>query len=339
MMMWMWRLFIFHLRNNEADMIEKLMVDISNALIVTPSRDFDDLVGIEAHITKLNPLLSLESTEVRMIGIWGPAGIGKTTVARALYNRFSPMFQHTAFMEKIRETYRRINLDEYGSKLHLQEQYLSKLINQKDIKIPHLGVVRGRLKDKRVLVVLDDVDELEQLNALANEPRWFGSGSRIIVTTQDKQLLRAHGIDCVYKVGFPSRSEALQIFCQSAFEQKYPCVGIRELALQVTDLAGYLPLGLAVLGSYLRGFSKEDWKYAMPRLSTILDGKVEKTLRYSYDVLHSKDQGVFLHIACLFNGKNVEDIKTLLANSNLDFSKLFYNFILQFYKFEAEWIN
>ncbi|KAL0763078.1 hypothetical protein Bca101_079229 [Brassica carinata] len=305
--------------NNEADMIEKLALDISSALNVTPSRDFDDLVGMEAHIENLKPLLSLESSEVTMVGVWGPAGIGKTTIARALYTRLSPTFRHSAFMENIKETYRRINLDDYGSKLHMQEECLSKLINHKDIKIPHLGVVRERLKDKRVLVVLDGVDKLEQLIALAKEPRWFGPGSRIVVTTQDRQLLKAHGIDLVYKVELPSRTEALEIFCQSAFGQKHPpCVGIRELALQVTHLAGYLPLGLTVLGSYLRGFSKEEWKYAMPRLYTSLDGKIEKTLRFSYDALHSKDKSIFLHIACLFNGKNVEDVKTLLENSNLD---------------------
>lgn len=297
-------------------MIEKLALDISNALNVTPSRDFDDLVGIETHIENLKPLLSLESSEVRMVGVWGPAGIGKTTIARALYTRISPTFQHTAFMENIKETY--INLDNYGSKLHLQQEYLSKLINHKDIKISHLGVVRERLKDKRVFVVLDDVNELDQLIALAKEPRWFGSGSRIVVTTQDRQLLKAHGIDLVYKVELPSPTEALEIFCQSAFGQKHPCVGISELALRVTHLAGYLPLGLTVLGSYLRGFSKEEWEYAMPRLTTSLDGKIEKTLRFSYDVLHSKDKTIFLHIACLFNGKNVEDVKTLLENSNLD---------------------
>lgn len=300
-------------------MIEKLALDISNALNVTPSKDFDDLVGIEAHIENLKPLVSLESSEVRMVGIWGPAGIGKTTIARALYARLSPTFQHSAFMENIKEMYRRINLDHYGSKLHLQEECLSKLINHKDIKIPHLGVVRERLKDKRVLVVLDDVDELEQLIALAKEPRWFGSGSRIVVTTQDRQLLKAHGIDLVYKVELPSPTEALEIFCQSAFGQKRtPCVGIRELALQVTHLAGYLPLGLTVLGSYLRGFSKEEWEYAMPRLTTSLDGKIEKTLRFSYDALHGKDKAMFLHIACFFNGKNVDDIKALLENSNVD---------------------
>ncbi|CAG7884214.1 unnamed protein product [Brassica rapa] len=304
--------------NNEADMIEKLALDISSALNVTPSRDFDDLVGIEAHIKNLKPLLSLESSEVRMVGVWGPAGIGKTTIARALYTRLSPTFQHSAFMGNIKETYRRINLDDYGSKLHMQEEFLSKLINHKDVKIPHSGVVRERLKDKRVFVVLDDVDELEQLIALAKEPRWFGPGSRIVVTTQDRQLLKAHGIHLVYKVELPSPTEALEIFCQSAFGQNHPCVGIRELALRVTHLAGYLPLSLTVLGSYLRGFSKEEWEYAMPRLTTSLDGKIEKTLRFSYDALHSKDKSIFLHIACLFNGKNVEDVKMLLENSNLD---------------------
>ena len=43
---------------------------------------------------------------------------------------------------------------------------------------------------KKVLVILDDVDKLEQLNALARSRDWFGSGSRIIITTRDANLSR-----------------------------------------------------------------------------------------------------------------------------------------------------
>ncbi|KAH0907161.1 hypothetical protein HID58_038988 [Brassica napus] len=71
-------------------MIEKNVADVSEELNrCTPSKDFDDLVGLEAHVAKLCSMLCLESDEVRMIGIWGPIGIGKTTIARALYSQLS----------------------------------------------------------------------------------------------------------------------------------------------------------------------------------------------------------------------------------------------------------
>ncbi|KAF2612588.1 hypothetical protein F2Q70_00007342 [Brassica cretica] len=62
-------------------MIKKIATDISSMLNnFTPSNDFDGLVGMKAHFEKMEPLLCLGSDEVRMIGIWGPPGIGKTTI-------------------------------------------------------------------------------------------------------------------------------------------------------------------------------------------------------------------------------------------------------------------
>lgn len=192
-------------------MIKKVVKDVSNTLNTTPSLDFNNLVGVEAHVKRLSSLLCLKCMdEVRMVGIWGAAGIGKTTIARALYNQISENFQLSFFMDNIKESYKGVKgIDDYGLKFRFQERFLSKTVDHQDIKIQHLGAIKERLKNKTVLIVLDDVDELEQLVALANQPNWFGLGSRIIVTTEDRQLLKTHGINHVYKVDFPSSDEAI----------------------------------------------------------------------------------------------------------------------------------
>ncbi|KAL1210731.1 Disease resistance-like protein DSC2 [Cardamine amara subsp. amara] len=310
----------YHSRNwdNEAILIEKIASDVTSVLGITPSRDFDDFIGMEARITEINSLLSLQSDEVRVIGIWGPAGIGKTSTARVLYNQLSRGFPFSTFIENIKGIYARPCYDEYPLKLRLQKKLLSKIFKQKDIEVGHLGVVQEKLRDKKVLVVLDEVDSLWQLNATANKPEWFGPGSRIIITTEDRKLFKAPGINHIYKMEFPSTDEALQIFCLYAFGQKFPYDGFEELAWEVTKLAGQLPLGLEVMGSYLKGMSMDEWIDALPRLRSSLDGKIESTLRYSYDVLSDKDKALFLYIACFFVGFEVDRFKRCLANNGLD---------------------
>ncbi|XP_020882189.1 disease resistance protein TAO1 isoform X4 [Arabidopsis lyrata subsp. lyrata] len=299
---------------NEADMIIKIAKDVSDVLSFTPSKDFDEFVGIEAHTTEITSLLQLDLEEVRMIGIWGPAGIGKTTISRVLYNKLFHQFQLGAIIDNIKVRYPRPCHDEYSAKLQLQKELLSQMINQKDMVVPHLGVAQERLKDRKVLLVLDDVDALVQLDAMAKDVRWFGLGSRIIVVTQDLKLLKAHGIKYIYKVDFPTSDEALEIFCMYAFGQKSPKVGFEQIARTVTTLAGKLPLGLRVMGSYLRRMSKQEWARSIPRLRTSLDDDIESVLKFSYNSLAEEEKDLFLHIACFFRRERIETLEVFLAN-------------------------
>ncbi|CAA7042918.1 unnamed protein product [Microthlaspi erraticum] len=305
---------------NEADMIQKIATDVSKKLNVTLSRDFDDMVGLQVHLRKVNSLLCLDCDDVKMIGIWGPAGIGKTTIARALFNQLDSEFGLKCFMGNLRGGSCRSNMgvDDYDSKLCLQNQLLSKILNQKDMRIHNLGAIKEWLQNQRVLIILDDVDDVEQLETLAKEPSWFGPGSRIIITTKDQKVLKAHRITHIYHVDFPSGKEALEMLCLSAFKQSSVPYGFEELANKVAKLCGYLPLGLSVVGKSLREDSKHEWELQLSRLVSSLDRKIEDVLRVGYDRLSRKDQAVFLHIACIFNNKNVDDVTSMLAHSNLD---------------------
>ncbi|CAG7898828.1 hypothetical protein BRARA_H01709 [Brassica rapa] len=197
---------------------------------------------------------------------------------------------------------------------------MSQLTNETCTSISHLGVVKDRLKDKKVLVVLDDVDRLVQLEAMAKESSWFGPGSRIIITTQDQKVLKASGINHIHKVCLPSHDEALQMFCMYAFDQKEPKDGFEGLAWKVSDLVGSLPLGLKVMGSYFRGMSEQEWIKALPKLKTHLDRdrEIPSILKFSYDALHDEDKSLFLHIACFFDDEPVDIVEGCLAKCFLD---------------------
>ncbi|KAH0775537.1 hypothetical protein KY290_006948 [Solanum tuberosum] len=75
------------------------------------------------------------------------------------------------------------------------------------------NLLAHRLRFKKVLVVLDDID---QLDYLAGNLDWFGNGSRIIATTRDKHLI---GKNVVYEVPTLNEHDAIQLFEQYAFKE------------------------------------------------------------------------------------------------------------------------
>ncbi|XP_033141692.1 disease resistance-like protein DSC2, partial [Brassica rapa] len=297
--------------DNEADLISKVASDVTAVLGFTPSKDLD-----------IKSKFILQSEQVKMIVLVGPAGIGKTTTARVLYNQLSPGFPFSTVLENIRGNYEKPCGNDYQLKLRLQKKLLSQLFNQKDIEVHHLGEAQQMLSGKKVLVVLDEVDSLWQLEEMAKQLGWFGHGSIIIITTEDRKLVKQLrlGIDHIYEMKFPTSTEPMQIFCQYAFGQKSPDYGFEMLAWEVTGLAGdfHLPLGLKVMGSYLRGMSRNEWIDALPRLKSSLDREIESTLRFSYEGLSDNDKALFLHIACFFGYFKVDSVKRCLEKSGLD---------------------
>ncbi|KAG2302886.1 hypothetical protein Bca4012_061216 [Brassica carinata] len=304
--------------DNEAEMIEKIAGDVSDKLNATPSRDFDGMAGLEAHLREMRSLLDLDNDEVKMVAVSGPAGIGKSTLARAMQIQLADRFQLTCFVDNLRASYHS-GLGEYGMKLGLQEEFLSKVLNQNGIRISHLGAIKERLRDQTVLIILDDVDDIKQLEALADETTWFGPRSRIVVITENIEILQQHGINNTYHMGFPSDEDAVTILCRYAFRQNYPPNGFEKLAEILTDLCGNLPLALCVVGSSLRGKNEEEWEEVIRRLETILYHQdIEEVLRVGYESLHENEKSLFLHIAVFSDFKYGNLVEAMFADNNLD---------------------
>ncbi|KAD6454756.1 hypothetical protein E3N88_09462 [Mikania micrantha] len=154
----------------EAKFIQKIVTEISLKLHPINWSIDEKLVGMEERVKNVISSLEVESEDdVRVIGIWGMGGAGKTTLARAIFDHISIWFEGKSFVENVRERSKGMGLKE------LQRQLLKDVLNDQSIDVA--GVFDGKNMMKRmmlgrkVLVVLDDVDGIEQLEALAGEKK------------------------------------------------------------------------------------------------------------------------------------------------------------------------
>ncbi|KAL5540120.1 hypothetical protein UlMin_044269 [Ulmus minor] len=236
---------------NESKLMEKIVEDILKKLNdMSPSYDHEylkGLFGIEKHIKQIESLLDIGTQEVRILGIWGMGGIGKTTLARVLFNKFSHLFEGRCFLSNVREE----SKNRYGLKV-LKVELLSKLLNRKDLDPDNIAFARNCVRRQKVFLVLDDVSHEEQLTDLAGDRGGsFGPGSRIIVTTRDKRVL-IHQVNYVYELGGLDNHEALGLFHWHAFKETSPTPDFNEVSKQVVDYAEGNPLALKISGSFFR---------------------------------------------------------------------------------------
>jgi hypothetical protein len=302
----------------ESKFIQGIIKEIlSTKLKRTPLFVAEYPVGVKPRAKAIELLLN-ESNDVQMVGIHGLGGIGKTTIAKAVYKRNVDRFEATCFLENVRE-----NSGTKEGIIGLQEKLLSEILWDIDLKVGNksklINVIKERLHNKRFLLILDDVDKSEQIENLLGKCDWFASGSRVIITTRDEHLLATRGNKCTtYEVKELNKHEALQLFQKHAFPGNKPDKDYSKLANQVIHYAKGLPLALKIIGSDLCGRPKDQWESALKIYEKIPKEDIQKILKVSYDGLGEIEQDIFLDIACFFKGWSKNNVVDILNACELD---------------------
>ncbi|TQE06498.1 hypothetical protein C1H46_007869 [Malus baccata] len=266
-------------------------------------------VGIDSRLQEISKYLNVGgSQDVRIIGIWGMGGIGKSTIAKAIFNEYHYEFDGASFLSKVREDKKLVNS---------QNKLLSDVLRSGDIKVSTADEgteeIKTRLHNKSVLVIVDDIDCVAQIDTLAIKRDSFGSGSRIVITTRDKQLLNTLGVDEICSLRAMNEDEALQLLSRRAFGEQRP-KEYDEVSRKAVDYCGGLPLALEAVGSYLckrdtKGWTSalEKWNESQPIL------KIQEILKISYDGLKDGEvEDIFLDISCFFTGMDKDRVMAIL---------------------------
>ncbi|AES86811.2 putative TIR domain, P-loop containing nucleoside triphosphate hydrolase [Medicago truncatula] len=298
---------------NESEVIRDIVENVTRLLDKTDLFIADNPVGVDSRVQDMIQLLETQqSNDALLLGMWGMGGIGKTTIAKSIYNKIGRNFEGRSFLENIREVW-----EQASGQLYLQERLMNDILKDTTTKIQSIesgkSILKERLCHKRVLIVLDDVNKLDQLNALCGSCKWFAPGSRIIITTRDKHILRGKQVDKIYIMKEMDESESLELFSWHAFKQTRPREDFSEISKNVVKYSAGLPLALEVLGSYL--FDREilEWRSVLDKLKRIPNDQVHKKLKISYDGLNDDTQKeIFLDISCFFIGMDRNDVIRIL---------------------------
>ncbi|KAL6127281.1 hypothetical protein ACLB2K_075322 [Fragaria x ananassa] len=273
----------------------------------------EKLFGMDAKLEEIDVLLDKEANDVRFIGIWGMGGLGKTTLARQVFERVSHQFEVCIFLANVREVSATQGL------VHLQKQILSQILKEENVEVwddySGITMIKRCFCNKAVLLVLDDVDQQEQLEKLVGEKDSFGLKSRIIITTRDRQVLVTHDIEEPYELKTLNENEALKLFSWKAFRKDEPDQDYAEQSKSFVRYAGGLPLAFKSLGSFLYKRSAHSWSSALQKLQQTPNRTVFEILKISFDGLDEMEKKVFLDIACFHRLYNNESMIELAYSS------------------------
>ncbi|XP_052724683.1 disease resistance protein RUN1-like [Vigna angularis] len=205
--------------------------------------DYKDLfiteypVGLESRVEDVIKCIENQSTKVCMIGILGMRGSGKTTIAKATYNRIFREFIGKSFIENIGYAWDPKNENERY--VALQKSLLSDVLKSK-FEVESVGMGRTMIENgfsrKKLLIVLDDVNHIGQLENLCGSREWFGQGTVLIITTRDFHLLNQFRDNYVYKMDLLNENESLELFSWHAFREAKPR---KELSLPARNVVVY----------------------------------------------------------------------------------------------------
>ncbi|XP_009622003.1 putative late blight resistance protein homolog R1C-3 isoform X1 [Nicotiana tomentosiformis] len=267
-----------------------------------PSID-DEVVGFAKDAEYVMKKLTGGSKELDVISIFGMAGLGKTTLARKVYNNTSIInhFDVQAWCT-VSQTYNMRTL-----LVDILEQATNKEWKIKE-DFDIADKLQKTLKGRRYLIVLDDIWKVEVWEVLGLCFPKGEDGSRVIVTTRIEEVAKhlQHHSD-PYSLRFLTLEESWELLQKRVFQGESCPLDLREAGLKVAKHCKGLPLVIVLIAGIIVKTEREAslWlEFANDLRSHVLGEQSMKVIQSSYE--HLEDH---LKPCLLYMGLFPEDHK------------------------------
>jgi hypothetical protein len=248
-------------------------------------------------------------------------GIGKTTLAKELHRSFekNDTFEKMSILMNVRES----------AILDLQKQLAHDLFKKAVTSMGEFNECFNRGMDRKVLIVIDDIDQNDQFDKLIPDINKLRPGSRIIITSRDSNVVNniMKNGNCEYwmhEMALLSTTDSRHLFNWHAF-QSDAIDGFQELAEKVADACRGLPLALEVIGRFLFDKREEhDLMSTWPQtIKTLLSNEknILNKLKVSYDGLSREAKKMFLDIACFMIGQREHIAMQIFEGCKFDYEE------------------
>ncbi|KAK3219544.1 hypothetical protein Dsin_013514 [Dipteronia sinensis] len=256
----------------------------------------------------------VQDHKVRIIGLYGMGGVGKTTLLKKLNNKFletSHNFVVVIWVVVSKE----VKLDK------IQEIILNKFGIPKEMWIDKSEEERAaqileRLRNKRFVLLLDDLWDRLELSKLGVSFSNNQNGCKIVFTTRSGEVCGRMEANVRFKLNGLPKEAALSLFRQKVGEDVLNSHHeLPKLAEIVAEECDGLPLALVTIGRAMASRTMpEDWRYAIKILKSYPSrfsemGKyVFPILRFSYDSLSDNTlKNCFLYCSIFPEDHNISN--------------------------------